>query len=585
MKPTITLAMIVRNEEDNLPGCLESARHWVDEIVIVDTGSGDRTPEIARRYTAKVYTCPWRDDFSAARNFALEQATGSWILCLDADERLDATGGDLRSLIKKHPHREAFLLPLHNPIPEIPGSYTRFPVLRLFRNKPAYRFRGKIHEQVTVHSPGAVGLAPAPVIWHRPLSVRERRRKRGRNIALLQRALAKDPLNPFLLYYLGVEWLGLGKPGYALPCLERAYREISDEHILFRAPAVRYLVAALRGLGRLDEAICLCLKEALRYSDYTDLFFDGGVVLEEKGEYEVAVRWFEEAVNCGQPPSHFVHTCGTDGFLSLYHLGHCLEKLGRLEEAEKFYARALAANPDYLPPLYHLFLLLLTTRGARAAYDYFKLAGHLHQPRQATVLADLFFEAGYSGLARACLKEGPAAVSGESTRQLVKFSLYSGHTEEALTLAESLLSEKHDPDLAVGEILGLIVQGDYGRAREKALRLWQYRHERSRALAMLGLITHLKGGRKTYQPEDARRPEVIKALLGILENCLCHAPHAGKWGLNTEGWSRLVKGITCYLAYFSPEGAAALCGYLEEKAASVRIWMERRYGPARELVP
>lgn len=81
--------MIVKDEERYLPACLESVRTFVHEIIIVDTGSKDRTVKIAKKYGAKVFHIPWEDDFSKARNVSLEKATGDWILHLDADEQFE----------------------------------------------------------------------------------------------------------------------------------------------------------------------------------------------------------------------------------------------------------------------------------------------------------------------------------------------------------------------------------------------------------------------------------------------------------------------------------------------------------------
>ena len=88
MAATISLCMIVRNEEKVLARCLESVRGCVDEIIIVDTGSSDGTKEIAARFTDKIYDFEWIDDFSAARNYSFEQATGDYLLWLDADDVL-----------------------------------------------------------------------------------------------------------------------------------------------------------------------------------------------------------------------------------------------------------------------------------------------------------------------------------------------------------------------------------------------------------------------------------------------------------------------------------------------------------------
>ena len=89
MAPRVSLTMIVKNEEANLPACLASAADLVDEVVVVDTGSTDRTKEVAARFGARIFDFPWIDDFAAARNEALRHATGDWILWLDADDRID----------------------------------------------------------------------------------------------------------------------------------------------------------------------------------------------------------------------------------------------------------------------------------------------------------------------------------------------------------------------------------------------------------------------------------------------------------------------------------------------------------------
>ncbi|MGQ9533136.1 MAG: tetratricopeptide repeat protein [Desulfotomaculales bacterium] len=202
---------------------------------------------------------------------------------------------------------------------------------------------------------------------------------------------------------------------------------------------MRHLTACLRALGRHDEAICVVLEESLRYPQYTDLFFDGGVLFEEKGEYEVAIKWFQEALSCGRPPLLFAHTNGTEGFLSLYHLGYCHEKLGRTHQAREFYEKALTANPAYPYPLYSLFLLLFTAAGPKAALDYFRAAGHLGHPERAAILADLFSEAGFPEPAYVCLREAQAHDRPEGdVRRLVHLCVYGGRPDEALSLIRGL---------------------------------------------------------------------------------------------------------------------------------------------------
>ena len=89
MKTEVSLCMIVKNEEHNIARCISSVKDVVDEIVVVDTGSCDNTLTIAQSFGAKVFSCPWEDNFSIPRNVSLEHALGEWILMLDADEQLD----------------------------------------------------------------------------------------------------------------------------------------------------------------------------------------------------------------------------------------------------------------------------------------------------------------------------------------------------------------------------------------------------------------------------------------------------------------------------------------------------------------
>ncbi|MEG0689319.1 MAG: glycosyltransferase family 2 protein, partial [Hungatella sp.] len=107
----INLVMIARNEERCLERCLKSVQGLVDEIILVDTGSTDRTKEIAASYGAKLYEFVWRDDFSAARNYALDQSDADWNLILDADEYLtEGSGADMQSYLQKQDHLGAIMI-------------------------------------------------------------------------------------------------------------------------------------------------------------------------------------------------------------------------------------------------------------------------------------------------------------------------------------------------------------------------------------------------------------------------------------------------------------------------------------------
>ena len=142
-RPLLSTALIVRDEERYLADCLRSLRGLADEVVVVDTGSRDRTPEIARDGGAQLHDVAWRNDFAAARNAALDRCSGEWILYIDADERL--RGGSrvhLERLLGKR-RRAGYYVKLH---PK--RGYTAYWEMRLFRNHPDIRFEGVIHENI-----------------------------------------------------------------------------------------------------------------------------------------------------------------------------------------------------------------------------------------------------------------------------------------------------------------------------------------------------------------------------------------------------------------------------------------------------
>ena len=143
----ITLSMIVKNEEANLRECLESVKGVVDEIVVVDTGSTDKTIEIAEEFGAKVFHFDWISDFSAARNFALSKSNGNWILYLDADERLTGRSKNELSRLSQNNNLLGVNCLINN-IDEITGTPKFMKYIRFFRNSDKIKFTGKAHEQI-----------------------------------------------------------------------------------------------------------------------------------------------------------------------------------------------------------------------------------------------------------------------------------------------------------------------------------------------------------------------------------------------------------------------------------------------------
>ncbi|AEF93771.1 glycosyl transferase family 2 [Desulfotomaculum nigrificans CO-1-SRB] len=578
MKDTVTLVMIVKNESQNLGTCLDSVKNHIDEIVIVDTGSTDSTLDIASRYTDKVYTYPWNGDFAAARNYAIARAGGDWILSLDADESLICAPGQLKELVRRKNNIDAYMLPLLYPVAECTGEYNQFLVLRLFRNKKGYQFRGKIHEQVVVHNNEVVEIADDIVIKHNMASPKERNRKRGRNLAALKKAYLEDPTNYFLQYYLGIEWLGLAKPDKALPFLQNAYRNLTDDHLLFRAPTLRYLLICLNILGQLDEMICLSLEAALKYPDYTDIYYLGGIALEEKKEYKIAVKWFDQAIQCGVPPSIYSHMNGTGSFLALYHMGFCYEKLGMPENAQACYERALHENNQYIYPAGNLFLLILKKRGPRYTLEYFKEKGYLNNLRLALTVADLFFLAGYPDLSERCL--GRCSVSSDKSEevffQLGRYNIYSGRLKKGLNYMEQI-PEGSDffIDGQTHKAVALLLMGRFNDCRSLGLQMWKNKLTRTTARVILSLSRSMQDGQSPDASTKFIGADLIRASLNILDLCYHYLP-----GKSTEGshLTQIINILESIIRRSIPMGDRALQEYYQDRTNSLREFFDYKFG-------
>ena len=211
----LSLCMIVRDEEEMLPRTLEAISPAVDEIIIVDTGSTDATIEIAKSFGATVIEREWTGSFSDARNASLDAATGDWFLYLDADEVLVSDDVDRLRALLGQTWREAFFMHETNFTgDEGTGVSVVHSALRLFRNRPNYRFSGRLHEQIAFHLPAylpeRITQSPVRINHYGYLGVvRESKDKARRNLDLLlaqQRETPAHALGGFFHYNLGSEY-------------------------------------------------------------------------------------------------------------------------------------------------------------------------------------------------------------------------------------------------------------------------------------------------------------------------------------------------------------------------------------------
>jgi glycosyltransferase involved in cell wall biosynthesis len=230
--PRLSVCLIVKNEEQFLGQCLQSVRGIARQIVVLDTGSTDRTVAIAKEHGAEVFHFAWSDDFSAARNEALKYATGDWVLCLDADEEL--LPEHQRTILEEmgSPGVMGYRLPIINEGQEQEGcSY----VPRLFRNAPGLFFVGRVHEQVfsslvvRAKEWGLENRLGRAALLHHGYrkEVADSRGKAARNLRLLQLAIKELPGEPNLVMNLGLELVRSGQLEAGLEQYREALRLMS----------------------------------------------------------------------------------------------------------------------------------------------------------------------------------------------------------------------------------------------------------------------------------------------------------------------------------------------------------------------
>ncbi len=222
MRPRLSAVLIARDEETVLPRCLRSLRGAVDEVVVLDTGSHDRTASVAWEGGACVFRGEWTDDFAAARNAALACARGEWVLWIDADEELVASPEQVRALMDAG--HDAYEVEIENLVDEREGG-DRFvhSTLRMFRRAEETRWEGRVHEQVAGLAGPKVRIE-GPFLRHygyRP-SIMAAKDKANRTIWLLERALEEEPGDPFQRFNLANALLVAGRREAAYPHAVRA---------------------------------------------------------------------------------------------------------------------------------------------------------------------------------------------------------------------------------------------------------------------------------------------------------------------------------------------------------------------------
>ena len=347
----LSAALIVRNEGAVLQACLSSLANLVDEIVVVDTGSTDAAVEIANACGASVHEFSWTDDFSAARNHALDRAHGDWILSIDADEHVrSGSWPTVREQLSDASHvaYRVLLRPR--------TGFTACWALRLFRNHRSIRFRGIIHESVwpDIHDyraawGGKIGQSGL-TLDHEGYEG-DQQRKHERNLPLLRRALREDPTSLYCWCHFADIQGALGRDRLAERAWKKAVALVRQKAVVRRTDSLPYTGfiqwSSMRGCD--VEAL---LAEAMERFPYNlQLTWLRGRTLMSAGKFTEAIPFFERLVECGRT-GEVDHATAYDERIfdtsSYESLATCYFRLGRYAESRDYYELAARGEPARL---------------------------------------------------------------------------------------------------------------------------------------------------------------------------------------------------------------------------------------------
>ena len=334
----ISVCIIAKNEERNIESCLQPLRALEWEIIVVDTGSADRTKEIAARYADKIFDYVWQEDFSAARNFAMECASYDTILFIDSDEYLMEIDIDaIMSLRKAHPASIGLLSRQnHYQMNGTDSVYVDL-VERLFSRK-YYHYEGIIHEQVVLKEAGkhTYGTYQIPLVLNHSGYVGSEeslREKAQRNIDLLEKDLARHPDNPYTYFQIGQAYNMIHDDENACLYYDKGLSYDVDPDAEYVQMMVIGYGYALLHLNRVEEALGLgSVYDAFAGSaDFLTLM---GLIYLRNGQYVKAMLEFVKALSCEN-----AHVVGANSFIPAYNLGLINEMMGEKEMALAYYRK------------------------------------------------------------------------------------------------------------------------------------------------------------------------------------------------------------------------------------------------------
>ena len=340
----IALVMIARNEARCIERSLLSVRHLVDEMVLLDTGSTDRTVELAKAFGARVSHFDWIDDFAAARNAALALTQAPWRLVMDADEWL-AQGAEVLEQLRTRAPEFMGQVTVSSAFEQTSDRVEQAPSW-LSRVLPiGVTYSGRVHEQPVSQLPR---VRIPLVLGHDGYLPVNMQVKQGRNQRLLALALASEPQDPYLQYQMGKDFEIRGEFQQALPWYDKACEGV-EAQANWRHDLVLRRIFTLKKLGAFEQAVALAQSELPNWPHSPDFFFTVGDLLLDWALQDsqratellpmIEASW-QEALRIGDNPQLPDSVWGRGSFLAAHNLAVFYESLGQHDKARHWREQA-----------------------------------------------------------------------------------------------------------------------------------------------------------------------------------------------------------------------------------------------------
>ncbi len=374
---SLSVCLIVKNEEQLLPDCLKSIADITDQIVVVDTGSTDKTVEIARSFGAEIYNFTWVDDFAAARNESLKFAKGQWILCLDADERLDAGSQPiLISLVNSKDQSFFYDVCIRNL--DQNGDPTNLTTAhRLFPNYKDIRFQGKVHEQIS-KSARRQGLSEKQsglILHHLGYGLEEEkiRQKEKRNRKLLKQMLIQQPHNAYTHFTIAQHYDLAGNQQQAYEHYIKALR-LKQFQPRLKAALLNSLANLCISMHRLKEAQDYCIQSMNEYPVQCGAYYNLYRLTITEDDKELVISALSELLKNIQLLDNGAEPLPSDVIVNRWQtkftLGRLYHQVSDLDRAYQTLKPLMTETPDNLELLQRLFDISMRTNRLDEAEGY-----------------------------------------------------------------------------------------------------------------------------------------------------------------------------------------------------------------------